>query len=63
MADGVELWYPLKHLAPKDYNGKNLKKFFCSEIMRPSAYIFSMLQGLAVPYINPTNQAPPTPVV
>ena len=43
--------------APIDIIGKSLKKIF-TEAMRPIAYIFSQLQCLVVPYIDPANQVP-----
>ena len=42
--------------APLALMGKSLK-IFITEAMRPIA-IFSMLQCLVVPYINPTNEVP-----
>ena len=44
--------------APKDILGKSLKTFFTEAMMRPTAYILSMLQCLVIPYINPANQVP-----
>ena len=56
-APWVQTSHPRESLAPIDLQWEQQKIFF-SEIMRPTAYIFSVQQCLVVPYINPANQDP-----